>query len=185
MKILVKVLQISNIFSSISRTKTFLSLRVKILSFLAIFCVKSNLFQFSILSTFQNFDFQGKKMKILVKVLQISNIFSSISRTKTFLSLRVKILSFLAIFCVKSNLFQFSILSTFQNLDFQGKKWKSWWKSCCKGGPPFSLPKFGNFHFLNLVRGSEIWKYKFSDNHGNKLSGQLRKTALYLTPQAI
>ena len=23
---------------------------------------------------------------------------------------------------------------------------------------PFSLPKFGNFHFLNLVRGSEIMK---------------------------
>ena len=39
-----------------------------------------------------------------------------------FYDLRVKILSFLTIFCVKSNLFQFSMLSTFQNLDFQGKK---------------------------------------------------------------
>ena len=25
-------------------------------------------------------------------------------------------------------------------------------------GTPFSLPKFGYFHFLNLVRGSEIMK---------------------------
>ena len=48
-------------------------------------------------------------------------IIFSVKVQELFLWLGVKIWSFLTIFRVNSKLFQFSILSTFQNLEFQGK----------------------------------------------------------------
>ena len=76
----------------------------------------------------------------------------------TFLWLRVKSLSFLSIFWVKSDFSNFQYCQNFKTWIFKGRKRKYWWKSCWKGRTLFFLQKFGNFNFLNLVRGSEIMK---------------------------